>query len=46
MSGVKFGDSIENNLEILRELLRSLPPGTRNQARLSRRPLLRRSSQT
>lgn len=30
-----FDDSIENNLEILRELLRGLPPETRNQARLA-----------
>lgn len=35
MSGVKFGDSIDNNLELLRELLRGLPPATRNQARLA-----------
>lgn len=34
-SGVRFTDSIENNIEILRELLRGLPPGTRNQARLA-----------
>lgn len=30
-----FDDSIENNLEIIRELLRGLPPETRNQARLA-----------
>lgn len=35
MSGVSFSDSIDNNLEIIRELLRGLPPGTRNQARLA-----------
>lgn len=35
MSGAKFSDSIENNLELLRELLRGLPPSTRNQARLA-----------
>jgi hypothetical protein len=32
---VTFDDSIENNLEIIRELLRGLPPETRNQARLA-----------
>ena len=32
-SGVSFSDSIENNLELLRELLRGLPPDTRNAAR-------------
>lgn len=35
MSAVVFSDSIENNLEILRELLRGLPPGVRNQAKFS-----------
>jgi hypothetical protein len=35
MSGVTFTDSIENNLEIIRELLRGLPPETRHQAKLA-----------
>lgn len=32
---VAFTDSIEGNLELIRELLRGLPPGTRNQAKLA-----------
>jgi hypothetical protein len=35
VSNATFSDSIDNNLELLRELLRGLPPDTRNQARLA-----------
>lgn len=32
---VKFTDSIEGNLELIRELLSGMPPGMRNQAKLA-----------
>lgn len=34
-AGIHFSDSIEENLELIRELLRSVPPGMRNQAKLA-----------
>lgn len=34
-SGIVFTDSLDGNIELIRELLASLPPGSRNQARLA-----------
>ena len=35
MSGVSFTDSIDANLDLIRELLLALPAGSRNQAKLA-----------
>lgn len=35
MSNIAFSDSIEGNLDLIRELLTGLPAGTRNQAKLA-----------